>query len=97
LRQDNPEVLSIMSNMTNGAMTDTDAMFIANCCWDIMDMVERGLFRYVLNMAPTWNQTYGIFQSPYHEFNTPIFKVTNMYDNMSPGSKHYLAKRVFLS
>ena len=47
--------------MTNGAMTDTDAMFIANCCWDIMDMVERGLFKNVLNMAPTWNQTCGIF------------------------------------
>ena len=51
--QDNPEVFTVLNNMTNGTIDIVNYDFIASQCLDIMDPVERNTFKNAIHLGPT--------------------------------------------
>ena len=98
LRQNDPEFLTVLDNMTNGTLSVAESDFIESRCLNSMDEVERNTFKNAIHLVPTWQQTHEIvFKYLTENFRAPIVKVISLYGTTRVSGKKSLCQRFIIS
>ena len=75
IRQNHLQILRVLTNITNGCVTENDARFSASRCHDVLSEEEQSRFTNAIHIVPTWIQTHKIvFHYLMKNVNTPICK-----------------------